>query len=405
MASLRARCGAFRFQRKMGAWFQCTNCEARYHFDASQAGRAFACRSCGFVFRVPPVPVSHVPDPEAWPAGDGRWFLRFPSGRQFGPAMTPMIEEWVREGRADGESLVCPEGGQDWYLLADAFPDLVSARAEAVPQDPMAPMHSLAERLPAAGLLEFLKDDHASLSEEARLLHEGAMEQLDRELRRVMGAVRLVGTRSLIVGEARYLGGTSSRDAAQMRAEHVLVVEFTAHGSEFYAAIPWGRLGLLPYELFSILPGRLPHPLALRRGTEHSFGEGQWIGINGSEDDVLAVAARRSQEALTSGIVWDWFSAKRDYTMVQVWGVQSVPLGSEKYLHMIQTSPRGQSGNELGLLWYLERQSAFYRFARRLSIPDTHETHVLFGSCAGQILTDVMDHLGTLPIGENLINL
>jgi hypothetical protein len=222
-------------------------------------------------------------------------------------------------------------------------------------------------------------------------------------MRRAMGAVRLVGTRSLIVGEARYLGGASPRDAAQMRAEHVLVAEFTAHGSDFYAAIPWGRLGLLPHELFSILPGEMPHPLALRRSTEHTFGDGQWIGINGAEDDVLAIAARRSQEALTSGIVWDWFSARRDYTMVQVWGVQSVPLGPEKFLHMVQTSPRGSAGNELGLLWYLERQSAFYRFSRRLSIPDTHETHVLFGSCTGQILTDVMDRIGMAPLVENLM--
>ena len=394
---------SFPFLRLMGAWFQCTNCEARYQFDASQAGRALACRACGFVFRVPPVPVSLVPQPDAWPVGGGRWYLRFPSGRQFGPVVTQVIEEWVREGRADGESLVCPEGAQEWYLLADAFPDLVAGRYQSAPADAYAPLPSVAEQLPAAGLLEFLHDDRDALTDEGRAQHDDALELLEKELRRAMGAVRLVAVRSVIVGEARYLGGASLRDAAQMRPEHVLVMELAAHGSNFYAAIPWGRLGRLPHELFSILPGRLPHPLALRRGCENAFGDGHWIGINGGEDDVLAVAARRSQEVLASGVVWNWFSAKRDYTMVQVWGVQSVPLGAGKFLHVIQTSPRGPAGTELGLLWYLERQSAFYRFSRRLSIPDTHESHVLFGSCTGQILVDVVDHLSAVPLAKNVV--
>lgn len=386
----------------MGAWFQCTNCEARYQFDAFQPGRALACRACGFVFRVPPVPVSLVPHPETFAAG-GRWYLRFPSGRQFGPVVTQVIEEWMREGRADGESLVCPEGQDEWYHLADVFPDLMEGGKGTAPADACASLPSLAEQVPAAGLLDFLGDDRSALTDEARIAHDEAMEMIDKELRRAMGAVRLNAARSLLVGEARYLGGTSPRDAVLMRAEHVLTAEFTSHGSTFYGVIPWGRMGRLPHEFFSILPGKLPHPLALRRGSENAFGEGQWIGINGAEDDVLAVAARHSQEALTSGIVWNWFSPKRDYTMVQVWGVQSVPLGPEKFLHMVQTCGRGPGGGELGLLWYLERQSAFYRFARRLSIPDTHESHVLFASCTGQIMADILDRLATAPVSENVM--
>ena len=156
-------------------------------------------------------------------------------------------------------------------------------------------------------------------------------------------------------------------------------------------------MGRMAHEFFSILPGRMPHSLALRRGCENAFGSGQWIGINGAEDDVVAMAARRSRDDLISGITWNWFSARRDFTMVQVWGVQAVPLGPEKFLHAVQTSPRGPSGNELGVLWYLERQSAFYRFARRLSIPDSHESHILFGCCTGRILTMAADALNDIP--------
>src|SRR5687768_7388540 len=155
----------------MGAWFQCTNCEARYQFDASQAGRALACRACGFVFRVPPVPVSTVPHPEAASAAGGRWHLRFPSGREFGPVQTHVIEEWVREGRVDGESLVCPEGAEEWYRLEDAFPDLVKPEAKPTLIDGYAPLPSLAAKVPAAGLLEYLEDDRGALPALSRLQH------------------------------------------------------------------------------------------------------------------------------------------------------------------------------------------------------------------------------------------
>jgi hypothetical protein len=387
----------------MASWFQCTNCEARYQFDASLAGRAIACRACGFVFRVPPVPVSTAPRPEAAPAPGGRWHLRFMSGRQFGPVLTEVIEEWVREGRADGESLVRAEGSDEWFHLADAFPDLIASERKAEALNACDPLPSPAAALPAAGLLCWLDDVRGMLGTAARNHHEAAEAALAREVQRTTGAVRLNAARSVLFGEARTFGGSSPREALQMRADNALVAEFAAHGGVFYAVFPWGRMGRLPHEYFSILPGGLPHAVALRRGCESAFGAGQWVGINGTEDDVVAMAARRSSEDLSSGIVWNWYSARREFTMVQVWGVQAVPLGSGKYLHAVQTSGRGPSGSGAGLLWYLERQSAFYRFARRLNVPDTHESHVLFGSCTGQILTDIADRRTAEAAGEKLL--
>ncbi len=350
-----------------------------------------ACRSCGYVFRVPPVPVSTVPHAEAMPAIGGQWFLRFPSGRQFGPVLTHVIEEWVREKRADGECLVCPEGGADWYRVADAFPDLIPSEQDAVPAGAWDAQHSVAEQLPAAGLLELLPDQRGELTESFRARHDAAVEALEKEVRRGMGAVGLRGVRSVILEDEEWDG---PRREHQLRAEHCLAAELTAHGSSFYLVVAWSSMGRMAHEFFSILPGKLPHAVALRRGTEDEFGDGQWIGINGAEDDVVAVSARRSQENLSGGIEWQWFSRRRDFTMVQVWGVQAVPLGAEKFLHAMQTNPRGATGTDYGLLWYLERQSAFYRFARRLSIPDTHETQVLFGCCAGRLLVRASERLG-----------
>ncbi len=381
----------------MGAWFQCTNCEARYQFDVSLAGRALACRHCGFVFRVPPVPVGAAPDTGAVSAGSGRWYLRFVSGRQFGPVQPEVIAEWVREGRADGDSLVSPEGSEEWFRLSDAFPELTGEKKSATPAGGWDSAPSRAGLLPASGLLDCLPDERGELTPSIRAQHDEASGALDKELRRAMGAVRLNGVRSVMLSEPHLAMSMKQRETGQMRADHLLAAELTAHGSAFYLLIPWGPMGRMAHEFFSILPGRLPHPVALRRGSEDAFGAGQWIGINGAEDDVVAVAARRSREDLISGISWNWFSARREFTMVQVWGVQAVPLGQEKFLHAIQTSPRGPGGNEMGVLWYLERQSAFYRFARRLSIPDTYESHVLFGCCTGRILTRVVDALQTGP--------
>jgi hypothetical protein len=367
----------------MPAWFQCTNCDARYQFEARLAGRAMACRACGYVFRVPAVPVSTVPDATAVPAGGGQWLLRFSSGRQFGPVRTQAIEEWVREKRADAECLVCPENGQDWYRITDIFPDLFAPAPVSVPVDALAPLPPVPEQLPAAGILELLPDQRHLLTDSFRARHDDAAAVLEKEIGRTMGAVGLRGVRSVVLEDD---GWDGPRREHQLRAEHCLAAELTAHGSTFYLTIPWSPLGRMAHEFFSILPGRLPHPVALRRGSEDEFGEGQWIGINGAEDDVVAVSARRSRENLEGGIEWQWFSRRRDYTMVQVWGVQAVPLGPEKFLHAIQTNPRGSTGSDYGVLWYLERQAAFYRFARRLSIPDTHEAHVLFGCTTGRLL-------------------
>ncbi len=376
----------------MGACFQCTNCEARYLFDAALAGRALTCGQCGTVFRMPSVSLS-APPPAGSAPSSVRWYLCLPSGRQFGPVVTDAIAEWLREGRADGDSLVCQEGAEEWVRIADAFPELLPEREPETVQDAWHPTPSLAAALPATGLLDYLQDNHENLPLAVRAQHDEAREALNQELRRGMGAVRLANVRSIILSEPDAGKSLRQRDADQMRADHLLAAELTAHGSSYYLLIPWGPMGRMAHEFFSILPGRMPHSLALRRGCENAFGSGQWIGINGAEDDVVAMGARRSRDDLISGIIWNWFSARRDFTMVQVWGVQAIPLGSEKFLHAIQTSPRGPGGNEFGALWYLERQSAFYRFARRLNIPDTHESHILFGCCTGRILTMAADAL------------
>jgi hypothetical protein len=50
--------------------------------------------------------------------------------KEYGPSSAEELRQWVREGRADGRSLVRAEGGTEWKPLA-SFPELAAALAES----------------------------------------------------------------------------------------------------------------------------------------------------------------------------------------------------------------------------------------------------------------------------------
>jgi hypothetical protein len=298
--------------------------------------------------------------------------------------MVTMLQEWVEEERATEMSWILEEGTEEWVRLGDRFPEMF-AKKIALPENPYAPLPLPIRDIPAHGLLDYFTDETDKLSLLEQLAHKAASEQIMQECQRSGGVVRLRGLRSLQVGD-KLAFGESKRLPEEARPESVLLCALGWQTMEYYLIIPWSRIGRLPHEFVSMLPGRLPSSLALRRRSEDGFDGGRWVGICGTENDVLAMAARRSTEDLIRGLRWDWFSPDRSMMMTLVWGVQAVPLGDEKFLHLVQTCSMGPREADFGLLWYLERQSAFYRFARRLSLPLDHETHFLYSTCAGQLL-------------------
>jgi hypothetical protein len=76
-----------------------------------------------------PVPPEHTPsvpveeDPLA-DALDSVWYVRPPSGGQFGPATADVMRSWLAEGRVGPDSLVWREGWEDWQEAVDVFPSL-----------------------------------------------------------------------------------------------------------------------------------------------------------------------------------------------------------------------------------------------------------------------------------------
>ncbi len=81
-----------------------------------------------------PVQAPSQPDPLA-ETPNAVWYVRPPSGGQFGPAQAEMMRGWLGEGRVSAETLVWREGWADWQEAGSVFPQLQSA-ASAAPEAP-----------------------------------------------------------------------------------------------------------------------------------------------------------------------------------------------------------------------------------------------------------------------------
>jgi len=83
-------------------------------------------------------------------AGDVVWYVRPPSGGQFGPASPDVMRGWIDQGRVSGDSLVWREGWRDWQEAAVVFPQL-GAGQEQSPFGQMLPGVSGTVSGPGAG--------------------------------------------------------------------------------------------------------------------------------------------------------------------------------------------------------------------------------------------------------------
>jgi len=74
-----------------------------------------------------PVPTSpaapEATDPIAG-APEMIWYVRPPTGGQFGPASGDLMRGWLSEGRVSADSLVWREGWHDWQEAGTVFPKL-----------------------------------------------------------------------------------------------------------------------------------------------------------------------------------------------------------------------------------------------------------------------------------------
>ena len=59
------------------------------------------------------------------------WYVRPPSGGQFGPAAGDVMRNWLAEGRVSADSLLWREGWRDWQEAGNVFPQLRSGQSTA----------------------------------------------------------------------------------------------------------------------------------------------------------------------------------------------------------------------------------------------------------------------------------
>jgi hypothetical protein len=73
------------------------------------------------------------------------WYVRPPSGGQFGPARGDIMRKWVAEGRVSGDSLVWREGFPEWKTAGQLFPSLAGIGSPATAAEPPPPPTEMAE--------------------------------------------------------------------------------------------------------------------------------------------------------------------------------------------------------------------------------------------------------------------
>ena len=65
-----------------------------------------------------------VPADPLTEAGDVVWYVRPPSGGQYGPATVKLMRQWLAEGRISPDTLVWREGWRDWQQASAVFHQL-----------------------------------------------------------------------------------------------------------------------------------------------------------------------------------------------------------------------------------------------------------------------------------------
>ena len=110
----------------MGIRFRCPNGH-KLNVKSFQAKMRGVCPYCGAKFTVPAQSAEPLQDPLA-ENSQALWYVRPPSGGQFGPADGNVMRDWLKDGRITADSLVWREGWQDWAQAVTVFPKLALVR-------------------------------------------------------------------------------------------------------------------------------------------------------------------------------------------------------------------------------------------------------------------------------------
>src|SRR5262245_6966950 len=96
------------------------------------------------------------------------WYVRPPTGGQYGPARGGLMRKWISEGRVSSDSLVWREGWTDWQNAGKLFPALQAASGRSTVSSAMPAVSTTVPLTPrsssrAASRYEAKKRDTSSL--------------------------------------------------------------------------------------------------------------------------------------------------------------------------------------------------------------------------------------------------
>jgi len=176
----------------MGVRFQCP-AGHELHVKAHLAGKRAICPQCGAKFIVPNFSggrVSEVADAPAMPANDAgaiaAWYVRPPSGGQFGPVDDEVFEQWVAEGRVTPDSWVWRSGWPQWKSGREA---LAGRQVGSVAIETFDSGAELDDMAPAR---RTLVEAPAPKPGEAMSMARRRRQQLNHQLTLILGMVALV---------------------------------------------------------------------------------------------------------------------------------------------------------------------------------------------------------------------
>jgi hypothetical protein len=72
-------------------------------------------------------------------AREVNWYVRTPSGGQYGPARGTVFRSWIDEGRVSGDALVWREGWPEWQSAGSVFPELAPSDLASIPRSDAKP--------------------------------------------------------------------------------------------------------------------------------------------------------------------------------------------------------------------------------------------------------------------------
>ena len=77
--------------------------------------------------------------PSLLPLIDSRWYVRPPSGGQYGPATTQMLLDWIAEKRVTADALLWREGLDSWLSARELVPESFGGSSAMAISDPPPP--------------------------------------------------------------------------------------------------------------------------------------------------------------------------------------------------------------------------------------------------------------------------